>query len=153
MTIEGFIAHVGSAKQTGRGWIFRCPAHADRHPSAAASVGADERILLKCWAGCTAQEITGALGLKLADLFPDTTPSREEITRARREREAKAAAEKARRHKEGLVIDACREAEGFVRSRVGVDISTWGDKRLDGELNDLAAAYSLLWTEDVYGSR
>jgi hypothetical protein len=30
----------------------------------------DGKVLLKCWAGCGASDIVGALGLSLSDLFP-----------------------------------------------------------------------------------
>jgi hypothetical protein len=32
----------------------------------------DKGVLLKCWAGCTIDEIARSLGLRLADLFSDT---------------------------------------------------------------------------------
>ena len=48
----------------------QCPAHEDREPSLSISTGDDERVLLNCHAGCTAEEIAGALGLTMRDLFP-----------------------------------------------------------------------------------
>jgi len=48
----------------------RCPAHDDHHPSLRIGIGADGRVLLHCHAGCTAEQIVAALGLKMADLFP-----------------------------------------------------------------------------------
>jgi len=52
-------------------WISCCPAHDDKSPSLAIKEGDNGRILLHCFAGCSTDEITGALGLKLTDLFPD----------------------------------------------------------------------------------
>lgn len=58
-------------KVTGPGKIIAlCPAHPDRHPSLTAREGDDGRVLLKCWAGCSADAVVGTLGLTLADLFP-----------------------------------------------------------------------------------
>ena len=51
-------------------WQARCPAHDDRSPSLAITETSDGTILLKCWAGCSAADIVGAVGLQLKDLFP-----------------------------------------------------------------------------------
>lgn len=50
-------------------WVARCPAHADQHPSLRIRELDDGKVLLKCWAGCSAQDICGAVGLALRDLF------------------------------------------------------------------------------------
>jgi hypothetical protein len=49
-------------------WIARCPAHDDRSPSLSITQAGD-RILVKCWAGCSAPDIMREMGLSLADLF------------------------------------------------------------------------------------
>lgn len=59
-----------SPRKSGTGWTARCCGHDDKTASLSVSAGADGRVLLKCHAGCTAENIVGALGLKLADLFP-----------------------------------------------------------------------------------
>lgn len=51
-------------------WQARCPAHDDRSPSLAITETSEGTILVKCWAGCGAGEIVGAVGLELKDLFP-----------------------------------------------------------------------------------
>ena len=51
-------------------WKACCPAHDDKHPSLAITETSDGTILLKCWTGCTAQQIVSAMGLELCDLFP-----------------------------------------------------------------------------------
>ena len=51
-------------------WQARCPAHDDRSPSLAITETPDGTILLRCWAGCGAADIVGAVGLVLKDLFP-----------------------------------------------------------------------------------
>nr|BAH89612.1 hypothetical protein [uncultured bacterium]BAH89891.1 hypothetical protein [uncultured bacterium]BAH90142.1 hypothetical protein [uncultured bacterium] len=57
-------------RQTGADrWVARCPAHADRRPSLSLREGDDGRLLVHCWAGCTAVEIVAAAGLTLSDLF------------------------------------------------------------------------------------
>lgn len=58
-------------KQTGQGkWLARCPAHNDKSPSLAIREAGD-RILVHCFAGCGVTEVLNAVGLDMADLFPD----------------------------------------------------------------------------------
>jgi len=52
-----------------RGARAQCPAHEDRRPSLDVSTGRDGRTLLYCRAGCRAEEVLTAAGLRLADLF------------------------------------------------------------------------------------
>ncbi len=52
-------------------WIACCPAHVDRSPSLAITETDDGRILLKCFAGCSAQQVVEAVGMDLTDLFPN----------------------------------------------------------------------------------
>ena len=59
------VKSAGSSK-----WKACCPAHDDKHPSLAITETSDGTVLLKCWAGCTAQQIVSAIGLELRDLFP-----------------------------------------------------------------------------------
>jgi hypothetical protein len=49
-----------------------CPAHDDRHPSLTVSLGRGGRILLKCHAGCSVENIVAAWGLALRDLMPES---------------------------------------------------------------------------------
>ena len=65
----------------GRGWL--CPAHDDRNASLSVAEGDDGRVLVKCFAGCSVEEIVAELGLEMRDLFdqppggeggPSTTP-------------------------------------------------------------------------------
>jgi len=53
-----------------RNGTARCPAHDDKNPSLSISEGADQRVLVKCHAGCTGRQIVDALNLTFADLFP-----------------------------------------------------------------------------------
>jgi hypothetical protein len=51
-------------------WIACCPAHGDKNPSLAITQLDDGRILLKCFAGCSAYEVVLAVGMDMTDLFP-----------------------------------------------------------------------------------
>jgi hypothetical protein len=62
-----------------KGDKWQCPAHNDPHPSLSVHEAIDGKVLLKCFAGCTAEDVVAALGLKMADLFDDVPrPSRQE---------------------------------------------------------------------------
>ena len=74
MTLPDFITKLETqtqhkATRTATGYAARCPAHEDRKPSLSISEGSGGRILVKCQAGCATEAVTGALGLRLADLF------------------------------------------------------------------------------------
>lgn len=49
-------------------WSAKCPAHDDQSPSLSIKA-VDDRVLLTCWAGCSALEVVQAVGLELRDLF------------------------------------------------------------------------------------
>jgi hypothetical protein len=52
-------------------WRACCPGHAGSNPSALSiGVGAEGQVLLRCWSGCEVDQVIGALGLELGDLFP-----------------------------------------------------------------------------------
>ena len=69
--IDAVLHRLEKVKSTGPGkWQALCPAHDDKRPSLSIKEADDGRVLLKCWTGCGAAEITSALGLSLADLFP-----------------------------------------------------------------------------------
>lgn len=70
MTAEEFIGRLEGVQQSGGGWVARCPAHGDDNPSLSIAKGEDGRVLVHCHAGCTAEEVVTAVGLKLSDLMP-----------------------------------------------------------------------------------
>jgi hypothetical protein len=74
MNAADFIRHLESCglspRRSGAGWQARCASHDDHNASLSIAEGKDGRILLRCHAGCAVESIVGALGLKLADLFP-----------------------------------------------------------------------------------
>jgi len=48
----------------------KCPAHDDNKQSLSLSQDGD-KVVLTCHAGCAAQDVVGALGLSMADLFSE----------------------------------------------------------------------------------
>ena len=72
MTTHEILDRFDNVRRTGERQIMCCcPSHDDRRPSL--SVKAVEgKTLLYCFAGCTAEEIVEAVGLKLRDLYDNT---------------------------------------------------------------------------------
>lgn len=70
MQISDFLARLDGVKKHGDRYTAKCPAHDDHTPSLSIREGADGRILLHCFAGCSVDQIVGAMGLKIVDLFP-----------------------------------------------------------------------------------
>ncbi|MEI7731682.1 MAG: hypothetical protein WCO56_19075 [Verrucomicrobiota bacterium] len=62
------------ATRTNNGWQALCPAHDDHTPSLSITEGDAGRVLVKCFAGCTAAAVCGALGLKTSDLMAEAAP-------------------------------------------------------------------------------
>ncbi len=60
-----------SAKRVGDGFSTLCPAHRDTSPSLSIAEASNGKILLKCFAGCAAEEICNAIGLEMTALFPE----------------------------------------------------------------------------------
>ena len=146
MTLGAFLDLLDAVRPRGTGrWSARCPAHADRSPSLSIA-GGDRGLLLHCWAGCTIEEICTALGLQVADLFIDGRPDPEHQRHRTRARQA----QEQQRLQEGLVIDSMREAERYIHSRRGINISAWTDEQLDAELGALADAYSIMGGRDSH---
>jgi hypothetical protein len=73
-------------RKAGKGWSARCPAHEDRTASLSLTEGTDGRALLHCFAGCGVLDVVQAIGLDLADLYPERlTPTTPEQRRELRE--------------------------------------------------------------------
>ncbi|MCP5525371.1 MAG: AAA family ATPase [Verrucomicrobiales bacterium] len=66
LAAHGFKAKAHGASQ----WEARCPAHEDRRASLSIGEGSDGKVIMHCHAGCTAEAVCGAVGVKVADLFP-----------------------------------------------------------------------------------
>ena len=68
--IDNILQLLGKVKKSGKGYQACCPAHEDRGPSLSLREGDDGRVLLHCFAGCSAGAVMAAIGLTMADLFP-----------------------------------------------------------------------------------
>lgn len=76
MTAEDFLARLNCVRPCGEGWVALCPAHDDKHASLSIGLGEDDRLLVKCHAGCSIERILAALKLEARDLFSTATEAR-----------------------------------------------------------------------------
>jgi putative DNA primase/helicase len=60
MTAEA-LAKALRGRKAGSAWVARCPAHDDRTPSLSLADGHNGRLLVKCWAGCSAHNVLAVL--------------------------------------------------------------------------------------------
>jgi hypothetical protein len=68
--IDPILARLEGVKGRSGSFSARCPAHNDRSPSLAVTEKEDGRILLHCFGGCSVEEVLGAIGMDMSDLFP-----------------------------------------------------------------------------------
>ncbi len=149
MTPDELLTSLDGVQRTRRGWLARCPAHNDRNPSLAIAEG-ERGLLLRCWAGCTFEQIMHAIGRTPRDAFYDTEADPDSIRAAQRKRQKRQRREDLKR-KLGLAsVRACQDAQGLVESARGVDILNWTEAELDAAMHALGDAYELLEQDDFY---
>ncbi|MFG6175783.1 hypothetical protein ACGTN6_00940 [Halomonas sp. THAF12] len=69
--VHRLLARLDKVKVNGTGrWLACCPAHDDRSPSLAIRETEDGTLLVKCFTGCPTADVMAAVGMSLADLFP-----------------------------------------------------------------------------------
>lgn len=69
MHTEEIIALLDDVKPAGNGsWTARCP-NRDHRTARLSVKDAGDKTLLRCWGGCTVNELTSAVGISVGDLF------------------------------------------------------------------------------------
>ena len=71
MTADILISRLDGVIKSGDGWRARCPAHYGKSASLAIGIGDKGSVLVHCFAGCAVHDVLAAMGMKLADLFPE----------------------------------------------------------------------------------
>jgi hypothetical protein len=160
VSIGEVLSRLEKVRENKRGWMALCPAHDDTdHRSLSIAEGDDGRVLLNCFAGCTANKITAALGLKLADLFPGDRDDLFTNRRQPRTLEERQAADNARlrRKVRALELDRRRFALALGRASLIIAIAFHDDhegvvQRLwSGAVNQLEREASA--AADAYGEQ
>lgn len=71
MSLNNFLSHLHKVRKTGKSsWTACCPSHNDKSPSLAVTEKDDGVILVKCFGGCSSEEIMASVGMDIGDLFP-----------------------------------------------------------------------------------
>ena len=79
MTPEQIAARL-HGKKTPNGWECKCPAHDDQDASLSISEGSNGKTILKCFAGCSFDQIAQAAEIKKSEFFgDDAKPHRSRI--------------------------------------------------------------------------
>ena len=72
MITDTLLSRLHRVKQTGPDrWLACCPYHDDKNPSLSIHETEDGRILIHCFAGCAVEDVVGAAGLEMKDLYPN----------------------------------------------------------------------------------
>lgn len=69
---EDLLSRLQKVRKHGKSYMACCPAHDDKSPSLSLTELDNDRILIKCFAGCDVESIVRAVGLSLGDLFPNS---------------------------------------------------------------------------------
>jgi putative DNA primase/helicase len=77
--VEKVLDRLQGVRQSNGSWKALCPAHDDHEPSLSVREGDDDRVLLKCFAGCNNPDIVAALNLDMSDLFVQRNGHRKKI--------------------------------------------------------------------------
>jgi hypothetical protein len=67
--LENLLSRLAKVKGRAGNYTACCPAHEDKSPSLAVKEQ-DGKIILHCFAGCSVENIVGAVGMDMTDLFP-----------------------------------------------------------------------------------
>jgi hypothetical protein len=117
--IDVLLSRINGIKKSGKGYMCSCPAHGGH--DCLSIEEKDNRVLVHCFAGCSAQEVVESVDLRLSDLFADSmNPDR------KREYEIKSVT--AARDQAKLVID------------IGAACVQRGDQITDEDIAQLAEA-------------
>lgn len=136
--VARILDRLDGVRRSGRGWIARCPAHADRSASLSVAAGEDGRVLLRCFAGCSATAVVHALALELGDLFPERLPPA--TPEARRELRQHALVASIRAALDVLAREALIARVACEQVRRGVALSDADALRLDQAIDRIEGA-------------
>lgn len=67
---EAIVGRCGGGRERKDSWMVCCPAHEDHTPSLSVT-STEDRVLLKCFAGCDTAVIVAAIAISMQDLFVD----------------------------------------------------------------------------------
>lgn len=66
MSEPAILVKLRDVTRTSGGWSARCPAHDDENPSLSVRVAENGHVLVRCFAGCKAEQVVAAVILASA---------------------------------------------------------------------------------------
>lgn len=69
--LENLLSRLDKVRSRGREYEALCPAHDDKNPSLGIKETDDGVLLVKCRVGCATGDVLAAVGLAVADLYPE----------------------------------------------------------------------------------
>jgi putative DNA primase/helicase len=128
----------GAVRCEGDEHVFRCPnrdghTNGDADPSASVRLGDDGRLLVHCHAGCTTEQIVGAIGWTLADLMPA------KAARGQRRQRAPADRTTATTKRSREYASAHDAAKGLAAASKGTLVEFYEYRSMDGQPVGLVA--------------
>lgn len=130
MTLSDFLDRLQGVKGRDGKYMARCPHHGDSTPSLSVSLGKDNKILLKCFAGCSTEDIVWSMDLQMKDLFAEITPATAFPVYEEPQRK-QSATEKPKKEAEYLYAGGQLKKIKYRRSD-GSKYCTWLHKEADG---------------------
>lgn len=128
MHIDRFITYFKKPHRTPKGWQVLCPAHDDSNNSLSIGIGSDNKIIMKCHAGCDNEDILSSIGLKISDLFQDELkPNKVYTGTEKKETEYKYYDENGEYYCSAVRIDIPGEKKTFI-ARIGNKKTMCGKK-------------------------
>jgi Protein of unknown function (DUF3631) len=76
MTLEEILNRLDGVRGSGGKFVAKCPSHDDQNASLRISQGDKGGVVVKCFAGCTFDDIVAAMGLKKTDFSPEGEKSK-----------------------------------------------------------------------------
>jgi len=85
--IDDFLSRLQGVRKHGEACRANCPNGHSSRGTLSIAAGHDGRVLLHCFAGCEPADIVAAVGMRLADLYPERvtrmTPEERRVARIR----------------------------------------------------------------------
>ena len=137
MMLDELASKLEKVRPTARGLMGLCPGHADTYPSLGACEG-EKGLLLKCWTGCSIEQICSGLGIEVSSLFYDSGKSSNGVPKPSRPRTMRW---RTFSKLMGSVVDG-HSLEGLkiLSAAKGMDIAGWNDNDLDSALRTIGFA-------------
>lgn len=140
MTVEDLLPRLEAVRRSSRGYMARCPVHADHSPSLSIREADDGRILVHCFSGCTIESICRAIDCRVADLYPNE-----------RCRGYNSEATRSQPHRVDWQSTAWRfqfhaflfwlRAESVLEAARDLETSSWSDEERNRAMQAVASAY------------